>query len=384
MKSIERNLFELISYVVFDKKPSFDSLSRDEIVEIYKISRNHNITHIISSALIELGLLDDEKALSFFKKRLNTAVFKSLSMQYVFDKCCELLEEEQIDYIPLKGAVLRELYREPWMRASVDIDILVKPEDHTRAADMLVSKLGLRKTDLSTPHDITLKADDDTSVELHFDLIEEDIFPKAQKILSQVWSMAEPCEGFSHRYQIPMNITYFYHMVHLAKHMKLGGGGIKDFLDLYHLYLSGQSVSLCRELIENGGILPFAETAERLCRVWFGGEEHNELSKNLSDFVMSGGLFRSEKTSSLIDIKKNKTKLGYYLSRVFVPYDYLKMQYPAIEKRPYLTPVYALKRLWSLAFGTRKQLRQEVISRHSNFSKEDISNVKKLFDNLGL
>lgn len=381
MRTTEENLFELISNVVFGKKLSFDSLSKDEIFEIYKIAKKHNILHIISAALIGNGLVNDEKA-AVFKENLNTAVFKGLSMQYAFDRCCELLEKEHIDYIPLKGAVLRPLYPEAWMRVSVDIDILVKPEDHQRTADILVDKLGLRRTEISTPHDITLRADDDTCVELHFDLIEESIFPKVNGILSDVWSMAEPCAGSSHKYKLPMNIVYFYHVAHLAKHMKLGGGGIKDFLDLHLLCLSGQETKTCSELLEKGGIFPFAKAAEGLCKVWFAGEEHTELTKSLSEFVMSGGLFRSHKNSSILDIKQNHGKLGYYLSRVFVPYDYLKKQYPVIEKHPYLTPVYGIVRLWSLAFGRKKQTRKDMVSHHSKISKEDVNKTKKLLNEL--
>ncbi len=382
MKSTADNLFELISYVVFDKKPSFNSLSNEEIVEIYKISRNHNITHLPAAALMNLGLLDDEKAYSFFEERLNAVMFKSLSMQYSYDKCCRMLEEEQIDHIPLKGAVLRELYPEAWMRLSVDIDILVKPEDHQRAVDSLVNKLEFKRTDISTPHDVTLRADDDTCVEIHFDLIEDEIFQKAHITLSNVWSSAEKDSGTSHRYHIDAKLFYFYHVVHLAKHIRLGGGGIKDFLDLYLLYLSGQTVSSNEELLKEGGMLSFAIAAEKLSRVWFGGESHNDITRDLSDFIMSGGLFGSHKNSNILERKRKKNKLGFYLSRLFVPYDYLKKQYPIIEKRPYLTPLYELKRLWDLAFGKKREHRKELVKNYSEITEEEVINVEKLLSTL--
>ncbi len=385
MGSTEQNLFELISSVVLGKKPSFDSLSQDEIVEIYKISRNHNIIHLPSAALINLDLLmGDEKAHSFFEERLNAAMFKSLSMQFAYEKCCLLLEEEGIDHIPLKGAVLRALYPEPWMRMSVDIDILVRPEDHQRAVEALVNKLEFKRTDISTPHDVTLMADDGTCVEMHFDLIEDEIFPNAHKVLSDVWSGAIKDDDCSHRYHLDMSIFYFYHVVHLAKHMKLGGGGIKDYLDLYLLYLSGQNVSSNEALLREGGILSFATVAEQLSRVWFGGEEHNDITRSLSDFVMSGGLFRSQKNTNILERRQRKSKLGYYLSRLFVPYDYLKKQYPIIEKRPYLTPVYETKRLWDLAFGKKKEHRKELISSYSEISEEEINNLDALLKALEL
>ncbi len=384
MRSTEENLFELISSVVFGKKISITELSKDEIVDIYKISRSHNIIHLPAAALIDLGLLNDEKVHSFFEKRLDATMFRSLSMQYTFDKCCELLEGEKIDYIPLKGAVLRTLYPQMWMRSSVDIDILVKPEDHTQAVDALVNKLGLVKTDISTSHDVTLRTDNGTCVEIHFDLIEEDIFPEAQKILSDIWSFSKPHEGYSHRYQIEMNIVYFYHVVHLAKHMKLGGGGIKDFIDLYLLYISGQNVSSCKEILKKGKMLQFAEAAEKLCRVWFDGEEHNNITRSLADFVMSGGLFGSSKNSNILERKRRKTKLGYYFSHMFVPYDYLKELYPIIEKHPYLTPLYGIKRLWDLAFGKKREHRKLIVKNYSEITEEEINNTKNLWNTLGL
>ena len=43
MRITEKNLLDLISHVVFGKKSSIDCLSKDDIFEIYKVSRNHSI-----------------------------------------------------------------------------------------------------------------------------------------------------------------------------------------------------------------------------------------------------------------------------------------------------------------------------------------------------
>ena len=256
-------------------------------------------------------------------------------MQYVFDKCCKVLEDEKIDYIPLKGAVLMDYYPEKWMRLSIDIDILVRPEDHERAAKAFVKNAELREPGFSTGHDISLRSENEVAVELHFAFFDEDLFPKAQKILSNVWCFANPVAEGSHKYQLESQMLYLHHIVHLAKHIKLGGGGIKDFIDLYLLDMHGINFDSCKVLLEETEMFRFAEMAEKLARVWFGDEEHDEITRCLADFVMSGGIFGSRKNSSILEKRKSKTKLKFYASHLFVSYDYLKNQYPIIKKRSY-------------------------------------------------
>jgi hypothetical protein len=49
-------------------------------------------------------------------------------MKHEFERICLVLEKAKIPHIPLKGSVLRKLYKEPWLRTSCDIDILVQEE----------------------------------------------------------------------------------------------------------------------------------------------------------------------------------------------------------------------------------------------------------------
>ena len=91
-------------------------------------------------------------------------------------------EDAGIDYIPLKGSVLREYYRNPPMRTSCDIDILVPKDKVDAAASALVTACGYTINGRSG-HDISMTAKNGQHLELHFALM--DLYMKQIHMLLQ-------------------------------------------------------------------------------------------------------------------------------------------------------------------------------------------------------
>ena len=86
--------------------------------------------------------------------------------------------------MPLKGVVIRELYPEPWMRTSCDTDILVHRKDLKKAENVLINELEFVKQDESV-YDVTLRSINGVTVELHYDLIEENPSKDSYKVLKK-------------------------------------------------------------------------------------------------------------------------------------------------------------------------------------------------------
>ena len=107
---------------------------------LYGVSKKHDIAHLVGDALIKNGLIEDGDLKSQFQNQTLMAVCRYENLNYEFGRICEILEETRIPFIPLKGAVIRQYYPEPWMRTSCDIDILVHEEDLERAVKILKEK----------------------------------------------------------------------------------------------------------------------------------------------------------------------------------------------------------------------------------------------------
>ncbi len=365
-----------------DLPPDFMS-DEQLVIDLFVKANEHDFTHIIASNLNKRKLLSGSAAQAY-TSQLYGAVFRSEKMNYAFENVCKALEDEQIPYIPLKGAVLRSLYPEPWMRSSVDVDILVHERDLNAAADIIKERLGYRQT-ASTNHDITLTPDGNILIELHFRLIEEEHKIASTKILNNVWAYAKPCDEDGCRYELSAPFFYFYHVSHMAKHVVQGGCGIRPFLDLWlmnrHCDYKDEET---RNLLRKGSMLKFAECAEQLSEVWFSDAEHTEATRVLQDYIVKGGMFGTDETKMLSNQQHHGGKRKHILKRIFVSRKDLAYTYPIVKKYRFLTPFCEICRLFSLLFGKKRKFRKAYLANLKGVSAEYADEIKVLFESVGL
>ena len=90
---------------------------------VYDLAARHDLAHLVGQAASKLDLADSE-ILEKCKKTAMHALMRYMQLNYEYEQVCQVLEQEKIPFIPLKGSVLRNDYPEPWMRTSCDVDIL--------------------------------------------------------------------------------------------------------------------------------------------------------------------------------------------------------------------------------------------------------------------
>lgn len=361
-----------------------DLMSDEQLViDLFVKANEHGVSHLIASSLNKNKLLSGIAAKAY-EDRLNSTVFRSEKMKFASDNVCKTLEEGKIPYIPLKGAVLKKLYPEEWMRSGVDTDILVHEKDLVTASRLIQSRLGYTQNN-SSDHDVTLTPDGNILIELHFRLAEEDSKSPAAKILDRVWDYAQPAEENSFRYELSDPFFYFYHIAHMAKHVLQGGCGIRPFLDLHLLNSSSNySDQATRKLLKDGSLLKFAECAEQLSRVWFSGAEHTEVTRMLQDYIVKGGMFGSRETRMLSNQQHHGGKKKHILRRIFIPHRDLAYTYPIIKKYRFLTPFCEICRLFSLMLGKKRKFRKAYLADLNGVSAEYADEIKILFESVGL
>ncbi|MBR4769113.1 MAG: nucleotidyltransferase family protein, partial [Lachnospiraceae bacterium] len=265
------------------------SLSDDDAKKVYRMARQNDLAPITDYILETQGILTPESpGFPAFQKARRLSVFRTEGQQYLLRTAGKILSSRKIPYVPLKGAVIRSLYPEPWMRTSCDVDVLVKPEDFQRAVIALQEEAGVTETS-KTEHDVSLGFSNGEKVELHFTLIEESKIMRAAKTLKDVWPVVEfgtedPYEG-----TLPDDVFYYYHIAHLAKHFEIDGCGIRPVLDAWLLNRLPAFDKAKRDaLLERGGLKRFADCVEKLGRYWFEGEEADETVLELERFILAG------------------------------------------------------------------------------------------------
>lgn len=354
--------------------------------EVYGLAVKHDLAHLAGQALSKQKL-PESPALIKCKKAAMGAFVRYMQQDHEYNRVCAVLEEAKIPFIPLKGSVLREYYPEAWMRTSCDADILVKEEILDTATALLVDKLGYTAGGKSD-HDITLRAASGFHLELHYDTIQERYEVNGcREVLASIWEHAAPKEQGKYHLWLTDEMFYFYHMAHMAKHIAVGGCGARAFLDIWIMnHKMSCDKKKRHKLLQEGGLLQFAKAAESLSEVWFSGTKPNEMDIALSDYILRASLYGDKANRAALGQAKNGGKLKYLLTqRVFMPYDYLKDEYPVLKERKYLTPWYQVVR-WFRMFrrkgglgNTMKELKANAVSKDS-----DSAAAEDLLKHLGL
>lgn len=359
-------------------------LSDEFLFELFRISKAHDVSHIVGSALINNGFIKGRAAENIFRDNIYYTAFRYENLQFALEKVCGVLENAKIPHIPLKGAVIKELYPQPWMRTGCDIDILVHEEDVENASKLITETLGYEQKGRGK-HDIQILSTENIYVELHFSLLEEDLSPSMAKVLAKAWEHAKPVEKGGYNYEFDDAMFYFYHIAHMAKHFIRGGCGIRPFLDLWLMERNrNYDTAETNDLLKKAKLIDFAKTARKLSNVWFSGEEHDRVTELMEEFIFNGGCFGSKETKMLSEQQKSGGRKKYILSRLFVPYDDLKGQYPIIKKYKFLTPICEICRLFSLVFGKKKKFRKSYVEKLNGVSEKHISDINLLFESVGL
>lgn len=387
MEVFEKALIEIIASEIFgtDSDGSVKEALADEMItELYKLSKKHDLAHLAGYALDKNNLLPVSTVSDKFREQIITAVFLYESLDFDFSEICKELENSCTKFIPLKGSVLKKLYPQPWMRTSCDIDILIHAEDLQKTAQIFANNLNFIEVSASL-HDVTFRTPNGNLVELHFDLIEEGRSKNAAKFLGKVWDCSFPEAENGFRYSMNDEMFLLYHIAHIAKHFEGGGCGIRPFLDLGIILDKTRMWNENAEaLLEKSDLLVFANSVRDLCEVWFFGKEHTSATLRMQEYIMSSGSFGTKSRKLAANQGKTGGKFRYILSRIFLPYDELKLQFPILCKRAFLTPFFEIRRWFRLIFGKESAKRKKNIGVIKNTSKKDTDEITEFFKSVGL
>lgn len=367
------------------ERVEYGNLTEDVKRSLYKIAKAHDMAHLVAAELEAQGLLNNEEEISEkFRKQQIIAAFRYERINYELEEICSTLENAKIQFIPLKGAIIRGYYPEPWMRTSCDIDVLVRPEDLARAIKCIQDDLGY-DLDRKGSHDVSLFSQSGVHVELHYDLVEEDIVNNCHNILKNAWDYATPVADGACQCGFSDAMFYFYHVAHMAKHFENGGCGIRPFLDLWILDRREDcDVAARDELLENGSLLKFTNAARSLATVWFDFAKHTDTTLGMEKYLLFGGVYGNMENRVAIQQQKKGGKIKYIVCRIFLPYNVIKFHYPVLQKHRWLMPAMQVRRWLKLIFkgGLGRSINE--INFNAKMSNEEQESANDLLERIGL
>ncbi len=381
-------IFEYVKYALFNGVLSEElksySQSEEFLTEVFKVAKKHDVAHLVGYALNKCGYFSTSNIVNnLYGKEQFLAVYRYENMKHEIDRLTDLFEKNEVECILLKGSYLRKFYPEEWLRTSCDIDILVRNSQIQKAIGVMVDECGYELKD-KNGHDYHLYSPNGVLVELHFTLIEEDTVLEAEKILENVWEYVKPIDDFKYIYTLNEDMFYYYHIIHMAKHLLCGGCGIKPIIDIAVIQNSFKFTEQKDSLLKDGGLDKVESVSRKLAEVWFSGRQGDEKTARLGEYILNGGVYGNTENR----IAANKEKTGgtflYALHRIFLPYKLMVIRYPSLEKRKWLYPLYQFRRWYDLLFKGRAAYSFNELKINQTISKEKLNNTNTMFDDLGL
>jgi len=353
-----------------------------EAIEILLNSINRVLLNNESNVLDTCDINDEVVALAkkhsllqfISEENMLRQTMYSLRQEYVLKLISEKFEAAGIDYIPLKGSVVKNLYPQIWMRSSGDIDILVHEEDMDKIEDAIEMEL-IRKGSHCWEYNLEGVID-----EIHFRLINNIMIPEAAKVLGDGWLYTQKVEG--HKYEMRPEAFYLYHLAHMAVHIFKGGCGIRSFVDIYFIRLKMNiDENKLAGLLDKAGLADFEKIARNISDNWISGKY---TATEIENFIIRGGAFGAQVNGTAFGQAKSGGKFINMIKRIFLTYTEMKYRYPILEKCPYLLPVCWIRYwVWVVKSG-KLSAGRDILLRNAKISANEYDDAKRILNGFGL
>lgn len=306
--------------------------------------------HSVRAQLFSLFPLREDFTLAFGR-----VVKRAKDFRAEWDRIRPALDGAKIDYLPLKGMVIRDYYPTPDAREFADYDILIREGDGERVAAVMEA-LGYERT-AGEVHDAYHK-EPNFNFEMHRILLTPDR-PLAAR-LSTVWERAIPDPAQGERAYRMTDADFVLHFIaHAYKHFSGGGTGLRTLVDRFYLGRAMGGVMESDEVqgeIRAAGLSDFCALLDRLTEDLFvSGRAPTDAEFAL---MLEGGTYGTLGTF-VENSKKKRGRIGHVLYRAFPPYHTMCALFRILCPLPILLPVCWLLRLFGALLSPKKRRRMK-------------------------
>ena len=344
-----------------------------DILKLFKLANKHSLQVLTYFTLLNNGLFLD--SLSELKKVVYKLILRANNLDNDIKIVLNLLKENHIKVIPIKGYNIRGLYPNPDMRFLLDFDCLIEKKDKYKVKKLL-NQAGFRYTKSTEKH-LEFHSKQGNLLEFHTKLFER--FLK-DDYLQEVLSSPSATLNAEQEYIIAL--------AHLASHFVSGGVGVRNIIDLYLLDKQITDRQSLNEKLEKVGLAEFDKKFQILAKDLFESQTSTIQSLELMEYIYEseylGGQGQKELFSMAMayngDIKK--AKQSSIRQKIFPPYRYMVGIYPSLKKCPILLPIYHIRRYFAVIFKRRKNLSR--LKEFNSYTEQEVIKISNILTDLGL
>ncbi len=373
------NMLRLCVFALTGRGGENVDTSAASLADIYRISAYNGLVSLVGEGIDRLGIeKNDENApvLDAFRQALAMAVRKNILLDTEREVIFSHFNEKGIWYMPLKGAILKDMYPKLGLRQMSDNDILFDAAYREYIHDYFVSQGYTVEEYMDGFHDVYQKKPI-FSYEMHVELYSEKR-PVLREYYKDVKSRLIKDDDNEFGYHFTDEDFYIFLVLHAYKHFAFSESiGAKHLVDVY-VYLNKKphlDFGYIESELDKLGVTEF----ERGCRVLVGeifdkietfdiDKLSGEMKTLLSAFMLN--MFNISAAGKVEKGVRSKGKLGYLMSRIFPGVEYMKTYKPFFAKK-WLLPFGWIYRAFDILFNRLgKSLREIGMITRSKHKKD--------------
>lgn len=352
-----------------------------------KLVRSQGLLPLIYQGAYQCGIDGKAEIMQRYQKHYFRLLLHSEQQLRAAERIFRAFDENQIDYLPLKGCILKKLYPHPELRVMGDADILIRKEQYDRVKAVM-QQLDFREESVSS-YD-THWVSNALFAELHHNLFAEDQEDLC-RYFGDCWNIAVKDEGS--RYTFTQEDTFVYIFAHMTKHFRFGGIGARQIVDLFVYRQAHPELDEVRleQTMAQIHLLEFYRNIRRLLAVWFEDAPEDPVTDFITAYIFSGGswgtaenlLYAQELLRAKQAGKIGHSRFRSILRTIFPKLDHMQLSYNVLYRHPWLCPLFWVVRWFEILLFRRKNIRSKgklVLG----ISDEGISEHQKALNYMGL
>ncbi len=367
-----------------------ESVSLDtsvDFAELVQHAQRHGIENMLYFGAAAAGMSKSDPQMQALLRKVGERIFVTENQIAEAEAVCAAFDQAGIDYLPVKGMVLRSMYPNSDMRTMGDVDILIRTEQQD-AINQLMPTLGFVFV-LESAHECNWGKPGILYMELHKSLFadyETDLYP----VFGNGWNLAKQ-EDATHRYTLSPEDHFLYVFVHFAKHYRGGGVGLRHLSDVAVMLKNGHltDYSYIEQQLRAMDMLDFYRNVLDVIDVWLGDGMPTEKTDFILREIWGSGVYGTHEGHLTAHVERaasgavENAKRNYAWKLLFPSYREMALKYPFLKKASFLMPF-----MWPVRWITAGLLRpRHAAQRYRNMqavSTADIANRQEALRFVGL
>lgn len=369
----------LISCALHGVEPKKEQIKELDLTKLYNMAKAHSLTAIVAMALESADAFSsgDQEIAKPWKDAKNKAIRKNMLLDAERKQIFGEMESAGIWYMPLKGAVLKDMYPKYGMRQMADNDILYDVSRQEDLKEIFLKRGYFVENEGGGVHDVYMK-EPVYNFEMHRALFDKDLNESWVAYYDDIKQRLCLDQDKKFGYHFTDEDFYIYIMAHAYKHYSNSGTGLRTLVDIFVFHQKKQGLlntDYINTELKKLGIAEFEKQSRLLADKLFSDTAGFSIQKltqeqqQMFSYYCDAGTYGT--FSNLIGNKLKSiqtdgdsitlmTKLKYCCSRLFPGRKWYKTNYPFFYKHPYFLPFLWIYRLVRVILFRSKAIRYEI------------------------